>query len=29
VGAELVEISEAEAQKLIERFREKWGAQQG
>jgi hypothetical protein len=29
VGAELVEISEAEAQALIERFREKWGVQQG
>ena len=29
VGAELVEISEAEAQKVIERFREKWGVQQG
>jgi len=27
VGAELVEISEAEAERLIERFREKWGAQ--
>jgi len=26
---ELTEISEAEAQALIERFREKWGAQQG
>jgi len=26
---ELTEISEAEAQELIERFREKWGAQQG
>jgi len=26
---DLVEISEAEAQALIERFREKWGAQQG
>jgi len=26
---ELTEISEAEAQTLIERFREKWGAQQG
>jgi hypothetical protein len=25
VGAELVEISEAEALDLIERFREKWG----
>ncbi len=25
----LVEISEAEAQALVERFREKWGAQQG
>ena len=29
VGAELVEISEAEAEGLIERFRNKWGAQQG
>jgi hypothetical protein len=29
VGAELVEISEAEAQALIKRFREKWGVQQG
>jgi hypothetical protein len=28
VGAELVEISETEAQGLIERFRNKWGAQQ-
>jgi len=27
VGAELVEISEAEAERLIERFREKWGEQ--
>jgi hypothetical protein len=27
VGAELVEISEAEAEGLIELFREKWGAQ--
>jgi hypothetical protein len=26
-GANLVEISEAEAQELIERFREKWGQQ--
>jgi hypothetical protein len=25
----LVEISEHEAEALIERFREKWGAQQG
>ena len=25
VGADLVEISEGEAQELIERFREKWG----
>jgi hypothetical protein len=25
MGADLVEISEAEAQALIERFREKWG----
>jgi hypothetical protein len=25
VGAELVEISAAEAERLIERFREKWG----
>jgi len=29
VGAELVAISAAEAQALIERFREKWGAQEG
>jgi hypothetical protein len=29
VGAELVEISEVEAEGLIERFRNKWGAQQG
>jgi hypothetical protein len=29
VGAELVEISEAEAQELIERFREKWDPQRG
>jgi hypothetical protein len=28
VGAELVEISETEAQGLIERFRNRWGAQQ-
>ena len=27
VGAELVEISEAEAERLIERFREKWAEQ--
>ncbi len=27
VGAELVEISEAEAERLIERFREKWTEQ--
>jgi hypothetical protein len=27
VGADLVEISEAEAEALIERFRERWGAQ--
>lgn len=27
VGAELVEISAAEAERLIERFREKWGEQ--
>jgi hypothetical protein len=27
VGAELVEISEAEAERLIERFREKWSEQ--
>jgi hypothetical protein len=26
-GAELVEISAAEAERLIERFREKWGEQ--
>ena len=26
---ELVEITETEAQALIERFRQKWGAQQG
>lgn len=26
---ELTEISEAEAQTLVERFREKWGAEQG
>jgi hypothetical protein len=25
MGADLVEVSEAEAQALIERFREKWG----
>jgi hypothetical protein len=29
VGAELVEISESEAEALIERFRNKWSAQQG
>jgi hypothetical protein len=29
MGAELVEISEAEAQALVERFRERWGAQEG
>jgi hypothetical protein len=29
VGDELVVISEAEAQALIERFREKWGEQGG
>ena len=29
MGAELVEISKAEAQALVERFREKWGAQEG
>jgi hypothetical protein len=29
VGAELVEISETEAEGLIERFGDKWGAQQG
>jgi hypothetical protein len=28
-GSELVEINEAEAEALIGRFREKWGAQQG
>jgi len=27
VGADLVEISEAEAEQLIERFRQKWDAQ--
>ncbi len=27
VGAELVEISEPEAERLVERFREKWGSQ--
>jgi hypothetical protein len=27
VGADLVEISEADAERLIERFREKWGEQ--
>jgi hypothetical protein len=27
VGAELVEISEAEAERLIDRFGEKWGAE--
>jgi len=27
VGAELVEVSEAEAEALVERFREKWGAE--
>jgi hypothetical protein len=29
VGAELVEISEVDADALIERFRQRWGAQQG
>jgi hypothetical protein len=29
VGAELVEISQAEAEGLIEQFRTKWGPQQG
>ena len=29
VGAELVEISESQARGLIERFRYKWGEQQG
>ena len=29
MGADLVEISEADAERLIEGFREKWGAQQG
>jgi len=29
VGAELVGVGETEAQALIERFREKWGTQQG
>jgi hypothetical protein len=27
VGAELIEISEADAEALVERFREKWGAE--
>ena len=27
MGASLVEISEAEAEELIERFREKWGSE--
>jgi hypothetical protein len=27
MGTDLVEISEAEAEALVERFREKWGAQ--
>jgi hypothetical protein len=29
LSRDLVEISEADAAQLIERFREKWGAQQG
>ena len=29
MGTDLVEISEADAERLIEGFREKWGAQQG
>jgi len=29
LAGELVEISEADAVQLIERFRERWGAQQG
>jgi hypothetical protein len=29
LSGELVEISEADAAQLIERFRERWGAQQG
>jgi hypothetical protein len=27
MGADLIEVSKAEAQELIERFREKWGQQ--
>ena len=29
LSRDLVEISEADAERLIERFREKWGAQKG
>jgi hypothetical protein len=29
LARDLVELSEADAEQLIERFREKWGAQQG